>query len=465
MTWRLDGQWWIGADGTRLFAIGGGGSGGGKTRTTVTNVIPAKTAEEITLIGKQNEILDIQISELKRQNEVLTRIFPEQERLLQAQTQAAIATTEFQREQAIFQREQIPVARRAAELQEQLTMKALAELEGTPQEQEIRRLSNERALAILRGEAPPLLPGQRERIEEVFGRAGEEAQAGLRTFGEELATSRGLRITDTPIGGEVLRQGRELASSLAAAKARAELDVGQTELQFGEAVRQFQENLRQQAFQNRLALTGRGPVGGTGLPIMNPIFAGTTSSSALAGADALLARLSAERLGQPTQTSRGILPGREFSAVGAGTGALGGAATGAYLGSYFGPWGTAIGAVGGGIIGAAGGGFGGSSARLKKGIRPYDPDEYDRALAKIRDTPITRYHYRWEPEHARLHTGPILELAPEDIREDALRINLLDYSGLLHAGLKAVDRRITRVEAHLPVAAFSRGLPILARAA
>ena len=78
-----------------------------------------------------------------------------------------------------------------------------------------------------------------------------------------------------------------------------------------------------------------------------------------------------------------------------------------------------------------------------------DPDEYDRALAKIRATPITRWRYRWEPATRRPHTGPILELAPEDIREDALHINLLDYAGLLHAAVKAVDRKVDRFAAQL----------------
>ena len=437
MTWTLNGQWWIGADGTRLFAIGGGGSSG---KTTVVNQVPPKTAEEIELILKQNQILDIQIGELRRQNEALEAIFPEQKKLLAAQTEAAIVgaqaqklqieqVSELAREQLPLLREQTLLARKQVTLQEQLTTRALAELEGTPEEREIRRLSNERALAILRGEAPALMPGQRERIEEVFGRAGEEAQAGLRSFGEELATSRGMRVTDTPIGGELLRQGRELASSLGAAKARAELDVGQAGQQFTEAVRQFQEGLRQRGIENRLALTGRG--GGTaGLPLaqipigqgMSPIFSTVTAGQTMAGAQGLLNNLTADRLAQSTQTTRtqnwpGVLDYVRAAASIAGAVAA-------------------------------------SSARLKKGILPLDPDEYDKALMKLKAMPVVRYHYRWENEHDRApHIGPILELSPEEIREDALRINLLDYIGLTHAGLKAVDRKLDRFAAQLAAVA------------
>ena len=409
--------------------IAGGGSSG---KTTVVNQIPAKTPEELALIAKQNDILDIQISELRRQNAALEAIFPQQKQLLAAQTQAAISTAEFQRlqisqltELAPLQlpalKEQIELQRRTGVLQEQLITKALADLEGTPEEREIRKLSNERALALLRGESPALLPGQQERINTVFGRAAEEAQAGLTSFGEELAASRGMRVTDTPIGGELLRQGRELASSLAAAKAGAELNVGQTEQQFGEAVRQFQENLRQRAFQNRLALTGTGTGGATSsLPLfagalsggtgMSPIFATTTPGQAMAGAQGLLNTLTQERLAQSTQTTRtqqfpGVLDYVRAAAS---------------------------------IVGAV------SSARLKTAILPYDRDEYDLALEKLNSTPITRWKYKWEDESKRPHTGPILEMAPEDIRADDLHIDLLSYTGLLHAGLKAVDKKVTR---------------------
>ena len=426
--WRLDGAWWTAPDGRRLRAIRGGGSSG-KTTTTVVNQIPAKTPEEIALLAKQNEILDIQIGELKRQNAALEAIFPQQKQLLGAQTQAAIAAAEFQKIQTEQLKELAPQAlqiqKQQAELQTQLMMKALADLEGTPAEQEIKRLSDQRALALLRGEAPPLLPGQQERITLVFGRAAEEAQAGLRTFGEELATSRGMRVTDTPIGGELLRQGRELASSLAAAKAGAELNVGQTEQQFGEAVRQFQENLRQRAFQNRLALTGNVMgAGGGGAATMTPVFATTTPQATMAGAQGLLNTLTQERLAGASQRTTSRM--EQFPGV---------------L-DYV----KAAASIAGAVAGAV------SSARLKTAIVPYDPDEYDRALAKLRETPIATWKYRWDSAERHARTGPLLELAPPEIREDALRIDLLSYAGLLHAGLKSVDRKVERFEARLAAA-------------
>ena len=83
-----------------------------------------------------------------------------------------------------------------------------------------------------------------------------------------------------------------------------------------------------------------------------------------------------------------------------------------------------------------------SSARYKRNITALDKDEYDAALKRVRETPITRYRYKWEGEQGPPHIGPILELAPPEITDDGHRVNLLDYAGLQHAALKAVDRKV-----------------------
>ena len=469
-----------------------GGSGGGKT--TVTNQIPAKTPEEIELIKKQNSILDIQIQELRRQNDALSAIFPDQQRLLQAQTSAAITFADVQKEQLELTRELTPLAvaaqkeqleltrettplvRRQLALQTQLTEQAIKELEGTPEEQEIRKLSGQRTLAILRGEAPPLLPGQQERINTIFGAAREEATTELTRFGEDIATSRGLRVSDSPIGNELARQKRFLEQNLAAGKAGAELNVGQAQMQFDEAVRQFQTNLQQQAFQNRLALTGRPPQsvspfagGGGGGGTMSPVFSGTSTNAALAGAQGLLGQLSADRLGQSSQTSRAF-PDTSFNygraAIGGASGALSGAATGAALGSAAPGWGTAVGAGVGALVGWFGGGYYGSSATLKKDILPLDVDEYEKARRTVATLPVARWRYKHEPPTRLPHIGVIAELSPPEIREGPLHISAMDLAGLTLAAVKGVDRRVDRMEARLPVPS-TRGmrLPIPARAA
>ena len=98
-----------------------------------------------------------------------------------------------------------------------------------------------------------------------------------------------------------------------------------------------------------------------------------------------------------------------------------------------------IGAVAGGAAAAM------SSKRLKKDIHHVGSDAYDEALTKLRDTPIARWLYKWEPDDREPHIGPILELSPKEIHYgDGTHISLLDYSGLLHAGLKGLERKVDR---------------------
>ena len=261
-----------------------------------------------------------------------------------------------------------------------------------------------------------------------------------------------MRVTDSPIGGELLRQGRELAASLAASKAGAELNVGQAQEVFAEGVRQFQANLRQQAFQNRLALTGsaaQAPLLSPSLaqlptPQMAPVFA---SGLPLAGFEAITPQaglFAQERIaGAPTvsRTRASTWPG-----------------TLEYIKAFSGVAAAGIGALAM------------SSATLKKDLRPLDPeefraaggarvldmsrdDEYEKARKTMRGLPIARYRYKWEPDTRTPHIGVIAEMSPDEIREGPLRINLMDVAGLTLAAVKGVDRRIDRLEAHLPVRA------------
>lgn len=86
-----------------------------------------------------------------------------------------------------------------------------------------------------------------------------------------------------------------------------------------------------------------------------------------------------------------------------------------------------------------------SSGKLKKDIVPYDRSEYGRALKKLRDTPITNWRYKWESPERPPHVGPILELSPRELHlGDGIHVDLLGYSGLLHAGLKGLERKVDR---------------------
>jgi hypothetical protein len=109
-----------------------------------------------------------------------------------------------------------------------------------------------------------------------------------------------------------------------------------------------------------------------------------------------------------------------------------------------------------------------SSATLKKNINPLDRDEYDAALDKVRALPIARWLYKHEPDSRTPHIGVIAELSPDEIRDGPLHVNLMDMAGLTLASVKGLDRKVTRLEARLPVRGASTTglrLPIPERAA
>lgn len=377
-------------------------SGGkGETTTVTQTAIPEKSPEELSLLKKQNDLLEIQLQEVKRQNDALAEVFPQQKELLKAQTSAALSQVELFRS----------------------SMKLLEE---TPAQKEIRELSEQRAIATLKGEAPPLSPQQEKQIEGLYGAAETAGQRGIRQFAEELAASRGLRLTDTPIGAEVLTKEREFQEALQGAKAGAKLNVGQSQQVFTENVRQFQEGLRQTAFQNRLALVGRSAT---------PTFATGLAGTSAAQISPLLSTLSQERIAGATKTQTESGGGTDLAGIGSLLGGAGSALSGLVAA------GPALGSAGSAVMSLLPL-IGFSSAKFKRDILPLDRDEYDRALARVRETPITRYRYKWEANRGPKHIGPILELAPPEITDDGETVNLLDYAGLQHAALKAVDRKV-----------------------
>lgn len=442
MTMILDGftytddGWVVAPDGTRLRAIAGGGGG---TKSTTTVNVPPKSAEETALLKEQlevtktqNEFFRLQLEEIKKQNEIFSEQLPAQKALFEAQTSALSNL-------ARLQEEQFSVASRLLE----------QEFTETPTQKQIREAGEARTLAFLEGRTPPLTAGQTQRLDTLFGTQREEGQDEIRRFAEEIAGQRGLKLSDTPIGGEAVRAGERLERGLRGARAAAELDITQAETLFSESTRQFQEGLRQQAFMNRLALVGATPQG-SGLLVGRGSLPISSTGGLLGPADntGLLGVLSGERVASAKRTT-----------------------TSSYNPGFFDYFSTVLSAAGG-----AAGAFAASSATLKKDILPLDErefaeasvrtglplemvrdgDEYDRALGKVRETPITRWKYRWESDDRLPHIGPILELAPEEIREDRLRLNLLDYTGLLHAAVKAVDRKVDRVARGLPVSLGGR---------
>lgn len=122
---------------------------------------------------------------------------------------------------------------------------------------------------------------QREQdlIDQLYASARTTGEQDIRRYAESLGAQRGLRLTDSPIGDEALRQQERLVLGLRGAQAGTTLDLnvnarnfGETQRQFNtsfqEGLRQFQQALLQQATQNRMALAGMQPAGlGLGLDV------------------------------------------------------------------------------------------------------------------------------------------------------------------------------------------------------
>lgn len=239
-----------------------GGGGGGST-TTVT--VPGPTEEELELTRTQVEIQREQLELLKEQRVEQGQAFQ-------------FLTDELNRlnEQAV---EVDPV---------------FAEI----QEMELERLR--------RGGAAS--PEELRLIEEATTRAeelGTEQIAGfqaesLQQLRDVLAPARGLRPGDRPIvarGEEIIQEGQrqqgQLATGLAQTRAEAELnfplargkllsEIGTFQQQLAESSRNFQQQLQQTAFENRLRLASFGQQGSLGLLGVQP--SGLSALAALTSA-------------------------------------------------------------------------------------------------------------------------------------------------------------------------------------
>lgn len=168
-------------------------------------------------------------------------------------------------------------------IDEQVAEAERASLLGTEEQARGRTLAGtQQAFIESGGRASPV---QESLIGDIANRAIASGQSDIRASArdnleilrEELAGSLGLRSTDTPIldrgarvAEESLRQESQLINAVRGAESQALLDQpfrlseATTQQQsLAEATRQFQEQLRQQAFANRLQLTSQ--IGGQGL--------------------------------------------------------------------------------------------------------------------------------------------------------------------------------------------------------
>ena len=254
----------------------------------------------------------------------------------------------------------------------------------------------------------------------------------LRVIRDELAPGLGLRPTDTPIidraslvGREAVRQKSDLSNTIRAAAAREQLnfplaanrltaDMTGAQQNLQETIRQFQQQLRQQAFVNRMSLTNQGLQGSLGLAgSAAPNIAGSTAaltglSAAGLSADA---RLGAAGIAADAQDGFGLT---DFAALAGGAGGL--------------------------LTGLSNVGIT-SSKKFKDVLADLDNNAI---LSAIKALPVSLWKYKGDDTP---HVGTYAE----DFRDsfglgDGTTIPVVDAIGVLTSGVKALAKKIEELE-------------------
>lgn len=252
--------------------------------TKVKTTIPPPTAQEQELLG-----LNVELA--KKQLDAFDDIAPFQRQLLEQSTKELAR----QGEEFDILNELIgPEERAAATAEEFQRIQRLG-----PVQDELLELQLEQ---LRRGGAAT--PEQEQRIKESTDAAIEagtldidaSTSRGLELIKDQLANSRGLRLTDSPIGDEAQLLAREgeiqkgsLIKNLRASEAAARLNfplaadqvlssINQNQQNLLNAATNFQAQLRQAAFQNRQSLTGQTTQQGLGLTSVSGLGLGALNS-------------------------------------------------------------------------------------------------------------------------------------------------------------------------------------------
>lgn len=246
-------------------------TGNGRTTSQTSVNIPEPTADEKALIQLNTQLAQKQIANLDQlqpfQQAMLKQSMADLQRqgalnsaydaAITPEQQAAAAKSEFDR------------AQKMGPMQDQLLQMQLDQLKSggaaTPEQQQ--RIKEATDAAITAGNTD----------------IDASTQRGIGLIADELANSRGLRLSDSPIGSEAALLAREgviqkgsLEKNLRAGQASAVLNypLAVQSLQGGinlgqqnvsQAAQQFQAQLRQQAVQNRMSMFGTSSNSGLGL--------------------------------------------------------------------------------------------------------------------------------------------------------------------------------------------------------
>lgn len=243
--------------------------GGGSTQTTVQQA--PVSPEEKALIGLQTQLAQQQLSSVQQ-------LQPYQQQLLDYSTKQLSSQQAYQdaldaaispADQAAAQKAQFDQAAALAPIQTQLAQMQLDALKqgGVATDAQKQAIADATNSAITAGNSD----------------IDTNTQRGIGLISDELANSRGLRLSDSPITSEaalLARAGSDQKSSLEnnlrASQASATLNYPlavqslQSGINLGQqntntAFQSFQDQLRQQAYQNRVALTQPAITTGLGL--------------------------------------------------------------------------------------------------------------------------------------------------------------------------------------------------------
>jgi hypothetical protein len=188
------------------------------------------------------------------QQELITQSMAELKR--QGATNAAMDAAVTPDQQAALAKQQYDRALKMGPLQDQLIQAQMDAMQG--------KISPEQEAAI------------QKQIEAGNSDIDTATQRGIGLISDELANSRGLRLTDTPI----LREATLLSRSGVDQKANLSRNIRSSALlglpaqtaaianntnSIAEQARAFQADLQQRAYQNRLALSGQTSSSGIGL--------------------------------------------------------------------------------------------------------------------------------------------------------------------------------------------------------
>lgn len=284
-------------------------------KTTTSNAIPGMGADEQELLKLQTELS-------KRQLAQIDQLAPFQQQLLQ------MSQDDLTRQSALAK------AQDAAVTPEQQAAQYKADFERSqklgPIQDELLQLQLQQARQG--GRATPEQLASIKSAADAGIEAGSfdidaSTKRGIGLISDELANSRGLRLSDSPIGSEAALLAREgeiqkgsLIKNLRAGQATAALNyplaasqvssgINLSQQSVAQAAQQFQADLRQRAYQNRLALTGQTAQTGIGL-------------SSIGDPSKTLSALSSARIASGTQSQTKGLGLSDLGSLASGAGAL-----------------------------------------------------------------------------------------------------------------------------------------------